>query len=91
MEKQELKNSIIEFVNNDSETTLTLDSSDENLLVFATRENGDVGDEEVSSLDIADANSLEKRISEINNSGINVEFERSDDQDSIEYYIKISK
>ncbi|MFN2340479.1 MAG: nucleoid occlusion protein [Halanaerobium sp.] len=37
------------------------------------------------------ANSLEKRISEINESGINVEFERSDDQDSIEYYIKISK
>lgn len=37
------------------------------------------------------ANSLEKRISEINDSGINVEFERSDDQDSIEYYIKISK
>lgn len=37
------------------------------------------------------ANSLEKRISEISDSGINVEFERSDDQDSIEYYIKISK
>ena len=37
------------------------------------------------------ANSLEKRISEINDSGINVEFERSDDQNSIEYYIKISK
>ncbi len=37
------------------------------------------------------ANSLEKRISEINDSGINVEFERSDEQDSIEYYIKISK
>jgi len=37
------------------------------------------------------ANSLEKRISEISDSGINVEFERSDDQNSIEYYIKISK
>jgi ParB family chromosome partitioning protein len=37
------------------------------------------------------ANSLEKRISEINDSGINVEFERNDEQDSIEYYIKISK
>ena len=37
------------------------------------------------------ANSLEKRISEIKDSGINVEFERSDDQNSIEYYIKISK
>ncbi|PUU95063.1 MAG: chromosome partitioning protein, ParB family [Halanaerobium sp.] len=37
------------------------------------------------------ANSLEKRISEIKDSGINVEFERSDDQDTIEYYIKISK
>ena len=37
------------------------------------------------------ANSLEKRISEIKDSGINVEFERSDDQDSIEYYIKLSK
>jgi ParB family chromosome partitioning protein len=37
------------------------------------------------------ANSLEKRISEIKDSGINVEFERSDDQDTIEYYIKLSK
>ncbi|MEC9490099.1 MAG: ParB/RepB/Spo0J family partition protein [Halanaerobiales bacterium] len=37
------------------------------------------------------ANSLEKRISEIKDSGISVEFERSDDQDSIEYYIKLSK
>lgn len=37
------------------------------------------------------ANSLEKRISEIKDSGIKVEFERSDDQDSIEYYIKLSK
>ena len=34
---------------------------------------------------------LEKRISEIEDSGINVDFERSDEQDSIEYYIKISK
>ncbi|MFW6295179.1 MAG: nucleoid occlusion protein [Halanaerobium sp.] len=37
------------------------------------------------------ANSLEKRISEIEDSGINVDFERSDEQDSIEYYIKLSK
>ena len=37
------------------------------------------------------ANSLEKRISEIEDSGINVDFERSDQQDSIEYYIKLSK
>jgi ParB family chromosome partitioning protein len=37
------------------------------------------------------ANSLEKRISEIKDSGINVEFERSDDHDTIEYYIKLSK
>ncbi|MFW6267177.1 MAG: nucleoid occlusion protein [Halanaerobium sp.] len=37
------------------------------------------------------ANSLEKRIAEIKDSGIRVEFERSDDRDSIEYYIKLSK
>lgn len=37
------------------------------------------------------ANSLEKRISEIKDSGIKVDFERSDEQDSIEYYIKLSK
>lgn len=37
------------------------------------------------------ANSLEKRISEIKDSGIQVEYERSNDQDSIEYYIKLSK
>jgi len=37
------------------------------------------------------ANSLEKRIAEIEDSGINVDFERSDQQDSIEYYIKLSK
>ncbi|MGM0499853.1 MAG: nucleoid occlusion protein [Bacillota bacterium] len=37
------------------------------------------------------ANSLEKRISEIKDSGIQVELERNDDQNSIEYYIKLSK
>ena len=37
------------------------------------------------------ANSLEKRISEIKDSGIKVELERNDDQNSIEYYIKLSK
>ena len=37
------------------------------------------------------ANSLEKRISEIEDSGIKVDFKRSDEQDSIEYYIKLSK
>ncbi|MFW5961946.1 MAG: nucleoid occlusion protein [bacterium] len=37
------------------------------------------------------ANSLEKRIEEIEDSGINVDYERSDEQDSIEYYIKLSK
>ena len=37
------------------------------------------------------ANSLEKRIEEIEDSGINVEYERSSEDDSIEYYIKLSK
>lgn len=37
------------------------------------------------------ANSIEKRISEVEESGINVEFERSDQEDTIEYYIKLSK
>lgn len=37
------------------------------------------------------ANSLEKRIAEIEDSGINVEYERSSEDDSIEYYIKLSK
>jgi len=37
------------------------------------------------------ANSLEKRISEIKDTGIKVELERNDDQNSIEYYIKLSK
>lgn len=37
------------------------------------------------------ANSLEKRILEIKDSGIKVEFERNDDQNSIEYLIKLSK
>ena len=37
------------------------------------------------------ANSLEKRIKEIKESGIDVELERSDQEDSIEYYIKLSK
>jgi len=37
------------------------------------------------------ANSLEKRISVIKDSGIKVELERNDDQNSIEYYIKLSK
>jgi ParB family chromosome partitioning protein len=37
------------------------------------------------------ANSLEKRITEIKDSGINVEYDRNDHQNSIEYYIKLSK
>jgi len=37
------------------------------------------------------ANSLEKRITEIKDSGITVEYDRTDDQNSIEYYIKLSK
>lgn len=37
------------------------------------------------------ANSLEKRIAEIKDSGIEVELERSDQEESIEYYIKLSK
>ncbi|RCW52176.1 MULTISPECIES: nucleoid occlusion protein [Halanaerobium] len=36
------------------------------------------------------ANSLEKRIKEIKDSGITVDYERNDEQDSIEYYIKLS-
>lgn len=37
------------------------------------------------------ANSLEKRISEIKESGIKVELERSEEDNLIEYYIKLSK
>lgn len=37
------------------------------------------------------ANSLEKRIAEIEDSGIKIEFEKNKDKNSIEYYIKLSK
>lgn len=37
------------------------------------------------------ANSLEKRISEIKDSGVRIELEKNYEKDSIEYYIKLSK
>lgn len=74
----EAKLSIAKIIK-DSVSTLSFEDGGEDFLVYATRENGDVGEEVHSDEDYNDAYNIQKKISHKYGCSINVEIETVDE------------